>query len=99
MEGLSARLLQPGFAGGVAGAESGDEFKKKPTNFGSLLLLRTGSREHNVYLIEHAKQTGLRWDPYHGMFDGHGKRLAVAEVADIFKVLELDFVPPERWER
>ena len=72
-----------------------DLFGVKPGNFGTLWLCRTGSREHNIWLIGHAEKMGLRWNPYHGVFDGHGKCLACAEEADIFAALELAFVPPE----
>ncbi len=76
-----------------------DFFSEVPTNFGTLLLLRTGSKEHNVHLIEHAKRVGLRWNTYHGVFDGHGKCLACETEEGIFKALGMDFVPPERRER
>jgi DNA polymerase (family 10) len=81
------------------GPATRDFFSETPTNFGTLLLMRTGSREHNIYLVEHAKRMGLRWNPYHGVFDGFGKCLAVAEEAEIFRALGLAFVPPERRER
>src|SRR5579871_1842601 len=43
-----------------------------PGNFGSLLLCRTGSKEHNIYIVEHAKTRGLVWKPYEGVFDEDG---------------------------
>ncbi len=55
-----------------------DMFDAKPANFGSLLLCRTGSAAHNIYLIEHAKKLGLVWNPYHGVFApvGHPSRMS-----------------------
>lgn len=70
-----------------------------PGNFGSLLLCRTGSKEHNILLVEHAKRMGLVWRPYAGVFDGYGRCLAAESEAEIFQSLDLEFVPPERRER
>jgi DNA polymerase (family 10) len=79
-------------------------FETTPTNYGSLLLCRTGSKEHNIYLIEHAKRMGLRWNPQRGLFapdprTGALVLLASATEQEIFDALELDFIPPERRER
>jgi DNA polymerase (family 10) len=81
-----------------------DLFTTTPTNFGSLLLCRTGSKEHNIWLVEHAKRLGLSWNPHHGVFGTCPRRgvnacLASATEEEIFAVLKLDFVPPERRER
>lgn len=70
-----------------------------PGNFGSLLLCRTGSKEHNIYLVEHAKRRGLQWKPYEGVFDEDGYCLASETEESIFDALNLGFVPPERRER
>lgn len=82
----------------IAHGEHRDLLETKPTNFGALLLNRTGSTQHNVWLIEHAKSLGLTWNPYHGVFDGD-RLLAGATEADIFRALRLDFIEPERRER
>ncbi len=75
----------------------------KPTNFGTLLLCRTGSMAHNIHLIEHAKSIGKVWNPYHGVFapDGTGRTQCQASATeeDIFKALALDYIPPDRRER
>lgn len=76
-----------------------DLLEVKPSNFGSLLLCRTGSAAHNIFLVEHAKEMGLRWNPYWGVFDGHGNNLAAATELEIFRALKLEFIPPERRER
>ena len=49
--------------------ESPDLFKPTPSTWGTLLLCRTGSRQHNIHLVEYAKSVGLRWSPYAGVFD------------------------------
>ncbi|MGV3756987.1 MAG: hypothetical protein ACO1QS_16520 [Verrucomicrobiota bacterium] len=48
----------------IATPASKELFEEKPGNFGSLLLMRTGSREHNIHLVKHAKGMGLTWNPY-----------------------------------
>lgn len=69
------------------------------TNWGTLLLCRTGSKEHNIYMVERAKALGLIWRPYAGVFDPMtGDCLASATEEAIFKTLRMDFVPPERRE-
>lgn len=68
-------------------------------NFGSLLLCRTGSKEHNIFLIEHAKRLGLVWKPYDGVFDADGQCLAAESEEKIFKALDLPFIAPEKRER
>jgi len=42
-----------------------------------------------------ARSLGLRWNPYQGIYDGHGVCRARAREEEIFAVLKLDFVPPE----
>lgn len=71
----------------------------EPGNFGSLLLCRTGSKEHNIFLVEHAKRLGLVWKPYAGVFDADGKCLAAESEEAIFKALDLEFIPPAGRER
>jgi DNA polymerase/3'-5' exonuclease PolX len=87
----------------IAKPEVREMFETTPTNFGSLLLCRTGSVAHNIYLVQHAKALGLVWNPYHGVFgpDGTGrsKLRASATEAEIFSALKLPFVKPEDRER
>jgi DNA polymerase (family 10) len=86
----------------IAQPESRDLLEVKPSNFGSLLLCRTGSTEHNIYLIDHAKRRGLIWNPYHGVFSPIGGKsvcIASATEEEIFAALQLEFIPPEKRER
>lgn len=69
-----------------------------PGNFGSLLLCRTGSRDHNIWLVEHAKRLGRVWKPYSGVFHD-GQQLAGESEAEIFTALELPWIKPEDRER
>jgi DNA polymerase (family 10) len=83
----------------IARRPEADLLQTKPGNFGSLLLCRTGSKEHNIWLCQRAESLGLRWNPYAGVFDGHGNCLAWESEEAIFRALNLDFIPPEKRER
>jgi len=76
-----------------------DLLEAVPGNFGTLLICRTGSKEHNIFLVEHAKRLGLRWNPYRGVINSAGHVLASATEADIFTALDLPFIAPEKRER
>jgi len=76
-----------------------DLLQSVPGNFGSLLLCRTGSKEHNIFLVEHAKRLGLAWSPYRGVLDADGYVLASETEEEIFRALDLAFIPPEQRER
>lgn len=75
-----------------------DLFNPKPANFGSLLLCRTGSKEHNIWLIGEAKARGLAWLPYEGVVKD-GRVVAGETEEDIFRALRLEYVKPENRER
>lgn len=75
-----------------------DLLQTVPGNFGTLLLCRTGSREHNIFLVEHAKRLGLVWRPYDGVFQD-GQWLASDSEEAIFIALQLCWIPPGKRER
>lgn len=81
----------------MAHAGKADLLGTTPTNFGSLLLCRTGSKEHNIKLASRAHSLGLKWKTYDGIFDGlgNGRLIASATEHDMFAALQMDFVPPE----
>jgi DNA polymerase (family 10) len=74
-------------------------FNKVPGTWGSILLCRTGSIAHNIYLVEHAKTLGLTWNPYAGVLDADYNILASETEEEIFATLKLEFIPPEERER
>ena len=76
-----------------------DLLQTLPGNFGTLLICRTGSKEHNIFLVEHAKRIGLTWNPYRGVIDPEGFVLASETEEDVFAALDLAFVPPASRER
>ena len=83
-----------------------DLFYSVPSNWGSLLICRTGSREHNIWLVERAKRLGRRWNPYAGVFipiqlwgNPSEKCIASATEADVFAALDLAWIEPQKRER
>ncbi len=53
----------------------------------------TGSKEHNVAMRQRAIQYGLKLNEYELV--GEKKNIACKEEADLYKALDLDYVPPE----
>ncbi len=64
-------------------------------SFGSALSYFTGSKEHNIRLREMAKGKGLKINEY-GIFDEKSdEKLGGREEDDIYKILGLQYIPPE----
>jgi DNA polymerase (family 10) len=76
----------------------GDLFSPAPPNFGVLLLARTGSAGHNIWIAQEASRRGMHFNPHRGI-TRRGQVIASAEEADVFAALNLPFIPPERRER
>jgi DNA polymerase IV (family X) len=68
------------------------EQRTVPGNFGSVLLCRTGSKEHNIDLINHAKSINLTWHPHDGVMK-NGRVIASETEDEIFAALKLKFIP------
>lgn len=81
-----------------AHAGGGDMFAPEPSNFGVLLLCRTGSAMHNVWIAQQAQAAGLHFHPHKGILRGR-EIIASSEEADIFRALGLLFIEPEKRER
>lgn len=107
--GLTSVNIIAQFAGGPADgfqldlfmAHNGvaDLLQSVPTNWGSLLLCRTGSMQHNIAIAERAKARGGHWDPYRGLFDEKRKLVASATEEEIYEALELPWREPTKRER
>jgi len=82
----------------LARPTSRDLFAETPTNYGSLMVCRTGSEEHNIWLCNEAKKLGRQWNPYRGVFEGE-KLIASATEREIFAALEVPYINPHRRER
>ncbi|MDA2925477.1 DNA polymerase/3'-5' exonuclease PolX, partial [Acidobacteria bacterium AH-259-L09] len=70
-------------------------------SFGAALQYFTGSKAHNVALRERAKRMGYKISEY-GLFRivngekiGNGKKVAGEDEEDIYRLLNLSFIPPE----
>ena len=64
-----------------------------PSNWGTLLVCRTGSKEHNIRLAERAKALGLHWNPHKGVMRGESI-LAARTEEEIFRTLQIPLIPP-----
>ncbi|MDD3885372.1 MAG: hypothetical protein PHI35_00690 [Victivallaceae bacterium] len=80
-----------------ARASSGDMFRKTPCTWGSVLLHRTGSKAHNVYLAKRALEKGYRWILNSGLYCA-GNHVCGSTEEEIFSALDLPFVKPEQRE-
>lgn len=64
-------------------------------SFGAALAYFTGSKEHNIRLRERAVKAGMKLNEY-GLFrEPDGKMLGGRNEEDIYRVLKLQYVPPE----
>jgi len=67
-------------------------------SFGAALAYFTGSKAHNIRIREIAMKRGLKVNEY-GIFDVKtNKRVGGKEEEDIYKVLDLPYIPPEMRE-
>jgi DNA polymerase (family X) len=57
----------------------------------------TGSKEHNIAVRGRAQQYGLKLNEYELV--GPNKKVKAKEEADIFRALDLDYIPPEMREQ
>jgi DNA polymerase (family X) len=78
------------FAHGV----EADLLASKPSNWGSLLLCRTGSKEHNIRIAQRCQSMGLKWEIYRGVVGPGGAFVAGETEEEIFKALGMEFIPP-----
>jgi DNA polymerase/3'-5' exonuclease PolX len=69
-----------------------DFYWARQESFGTYWMCRTGSREHNIWLAEIAKEAGGKWHPYVGLHLNH--RVIAQTEADIYGALDLPFLDP-----
>lgn len=69
-------------------------FEDIPTNWGSILLCRTGSKEHNIWLCQRAQSLSLKYSPPKGLVDEEGYVVACANEEEIYTALKLPFIDP-----
>jgi DNA polymerase/3'-5' exonuclease PolX len=73
-----------------------DLFWATPENWGTLLMCRTGSKEHNIWLCNWAIARGGKWHPNAGLYLNH-KVYRVTE-EEIYQALGLNPIEPSRRE-
>jgi len=71
-----------------------DIYKARPETWGVLLLIRTGSKEHNIKLCSRAKSMGLMLSAADGVIKD-GKVIASRTEEEIFAALGLAYVEPK----
>lgn len=67
----------------------------EPESFGSALAYFTGSKEHNIRLRDMAKGRGLKINEYGIFKESSGEKIGGMDEEDVYKILGLQFVPPE----
>ena len=67
-------------------------YSTNPKEWEALLLIRTGSAEHNINMSIQARKLGLKLT--HSGLTKNGKIIASTE-KEIFEALGIDYVPPE----
>ena len=75
-----------------------DLLSHTPSNYGMLLLSRTGSALHNIYLAKLAKTRGLKFSPDAGLLDGETVVASETE-EEIFDKLGIQWIPPAARKR
>jgi DNA polymerase (family 10) len=74
-----------------------DIYRARPETWGVLLLIRTGSIEHNIKLCSRARAMNMMLSAKKGVIK-NGKVIASRTEEEIFKALGMDFVEPEKRE-
>ena len=70
-----------------------------PWAWGTVLLCRTGSAQHNIWLAEKAKSKGGHWNPHHGL-RLPGQTVVISETEDsIYHALGIIPIAPHARER
>lgn len=64
-------------------------------SYGAALVYFTGSQAHNIHMRHMAKKAGLKVNEYGVFKEKTNKRTAGKEEADVYKTLDLPFIPPE----
>ncbi len=73
-----------------------DIYYASEETWATLLLIRTGSTQHNIRLCSVAKKMGWHLAASgDGLFNAKGQRVAGDTEESIFKALGLPFLPPE----
>lgn len=104
VEASGQELLRCSFADGF----QVDVYRARPETWGVILLVRTGSKAHNVKLCTLARNMGLMLSASQGVLaywidgkrvpEGKGKVIASRSEEDIFAALKLGYIEPKNRE-
>ena len=73
-----------------------DLYIATPETWTTLLLIRTGSKEHNIKLAQRARELGMKLRASgDGIEDGTGQLLRVSTEEELFSILQVPYIPPE----
>jgi DNA polymerase (family 10) len=72
-----------------------DLYRANKRTWGILLLIRTGSAKHNIYLASLAIRKGYRLAYSEGLVNEKGEVVASKTERDVFEALELDYIAPK----
>ena len=72
-----------------------DLYRASKSTWGILLLIRTGSAEHNIYLAKLAIRKGYHLAYSKGLLNEKGEVIASKTEREVFQALELDHLPPQ----
>ena len=71
-----------------------DLYRASERTWGILLLIRTGTAKHNIYLCNLAIRKGYRLAYSKGLLNEKGEVIASKTERDVFQALGLDYIPP-----
>jgi len=74
-----------------------DLYVATPETWGAILLVRTGSPEHNIRLCSIARSRSMKFSAARGVIK-EGRVVASRTEEEIFQALGIDYVPPENRE-
>jgi len=74
-----------------------DIYKARPETWGVLLLIRTGSKEHNIMMCSKARGLGMMLSAAQGVIKD-GKVIASRTEKEIFQALGVEYIEPENRE-
>lgn len=95
-DGWTVLKAGPEIVSVVAKGVQVDIFWAEPLTWGTVLLCRTGSKEHNIWLAEYAKARGGKWHPGAGLYLGNHRVSATEE--EIYRALGMEPLEPSRRE-
>jgi DNA polymerase (family 10) len=72
-----------------------DLYRASEGTWGILLLIRTGSAQHNIYLCNLAIRKGYSLAYSKGLLNEKGEVIASKTEQEVFQALRLDYIPPE----